>query len=61
MSNNPVFTCLGTKKVGRNRRREAEDIAKIMKYDADVLNAIKSATTEAELNRALATGRNRMR
>ncbi len=61
MKNNPTFTCFGADKVGNTRRNEAKHIAEIMKYGIDVLNAIESATTEAELNRALATGRNRMR
>lgn len=61
MSNNPVFTCIGSTKINQNRRDEAEKIAIDLKYGLDIILAIESATTEAELNRALATGRNRMK
>lgn len=61
MSNNPEYVCNGNKKTGKLRRRQAKNIAKALGYSPDILDAISYATTESELNRILATGRNRMR
>ena len=61
MSNNPEYVCHGNKSVGKLRQRQAKSIAKALGYSSDILDAISYATTESELNRILATGRNRMR
>ena len=59
MSNNPVYIVNGKEKLNKFRRNEYIRIARELCYPQIYIDRLRSATTESEANRIMATARTR--